>query len=87
VLSVNDEGLYRHPLWGHGLSTVRWAGEVFDGEWRAAVQSVYAPDAELPLRHFIFPLKENLVEVIASDLEIQRHEGPPADGWMHRRLH
>ena len=55
----NDEGLSDHPLYHHGLSTLLWMGEVLG-------------DTVPGMRRFILPLKEDTVDVTASDWLVRR---------------
>jgi hypothetical protein len=87
----NDEGRFGHRLYDRGLDDLDWAGLVEDSEWAAELhrtrQAVAAelrgPEAARRaseratlLQHYILPLKENTVEVIATQVEVQRHPGP-----------
>ena len=61
----NDEALPGHRLYQRGLAELRWAGLVEDSERIAQ------------LRHYILPLKEGVVEVIAETVSVQRRPGTP----------
>ena len=56
----NDEGIASHRTYEHGLRGLLWAGEVLN---------------DLPAvspRHFLVLCKEGVVEVVASDVKIER---------------
>jgi len=81
----NDEAISGHPLWSSGLSDVRWLGLV---ERSARVRALAAQNSVHPshdqrrydsLDHYIVPLKECVVEVVASSFETQRHGGATAE--------
>jgi len=82
----NDEARHLHPLYRYGLSDVRWIGEAAHSAWVAEVEDAVSTRSRPPLRHFLALLKERTVEVVATAIEVRRSPGPPADGWMHRRL-
>jgi hypothetical protein len=80
----NDEAISGHRLYAKGLSTVVWAGEVLESQWIAdlerqnRVHPRHDPAAFVAgLRHFILPLKECTVEVIASSWQILRADDSP----------
>ncbi|SOD73917.1 hypothetical protein SAMN05892883_3109 [Jatrophihabitans sp. GAS493] len=54
----NDEGLGSHPLYGHGLEGLLWAGEVDKSDGTR--------------RHFLVPTKEGLAEVWAHAIDAIR---------------
>ena len=83
----NDEGRHHHPLYPRGLSDVLWAGEGSETEWLAEVQGAVSMRNRPPLRHFLILLKEDTVEVVANEIEVERSAVPPADGWVHRRVY
>ena len=64
----NDEGLSDHPLYHSGLDRLLWMGEVHDGQ---SVPRPFGP----PPRHFVLPLKETVVEVLADGFAVVRIEG------------
>jgi len=76
----NDEALSGHRLYDKGLRGLLWAGEVLDSQWIAdlerqnRVHPRHNPGRFARLRHFILPLKERTVEVIATGWETQRSE-------------
>jgi hypothetical protein len=79
----NDEALAGHRLYERGLAGLRWAGVVEHSERIARLEQVNRVhprhDAERfsRLRHYILPLKESTVEVIAETVTVQRQPGPP----------
>ncbi len=78
----NDEGLPRHRLYDRGLANVLWAGLVKDSEVIAEIEERARVDAEHdPARfpslvHYVVPLKECTVEVVAAALSTNRVGGP-----------
>lgn len=68
----NDEALAGHRLYDKGLQEVLWAGEVHDSAWiselerQNRVHPSHDPSAFAHLRHFVLPLKECVVEVVAG---------------------
>jgi len=77
----NDEAIAGHPLWPAGLGEVRWLGLV---ERSARVRALAAQNSVHPshdrrrydlLDHYIAPLKECVVEVVAKSMETQRQNG------------
>lgn len=87
LMPHNDEGRHLHPLYRHGLSEVRWAGEATDTEWLAEVSTAVALNNRPLLRHFVVLTKENTIEVAATDVQVERSADPPANGWVHQRLY
>ena len=77
----NDEALQGHRLYGQGLERIRWIGVVRDSlliaelERRNRVHDRHDPSRYAALTHFIIPLKESTVEVVARDLRIDRVDG------------
>ena len=69
-LPFNDVALHLHPLYARGLREVLWAGEVLDSTW--------LPSRRASSRHFAFPLKECVVELLAVGLDVSRstEQGP-----------
>lgn len=68
-LPFNDEALHLHPLYGRGLREVLWAGEVLDSTW--------LPSRRASSRHFVFPLKECVVELLGGlDVSRSPEQGP-----------
>lgn len=74
----NDEALSGHRLHGAGLANVLWIGEVTDSHDIVALEganhvhprhnaSMYAT-----ARHWIVPLKECTVEVVAHSIAVKR---------------
>lgn len=62
----NDEGLHEHELYDAGLRDLLWMGRVQDGD-RAGVG------------HWILPLKECVVEVVAGPWAVIRLPGTTSD--------
>jgi hypothetical protein len=80
--SPNDEALSGHRLYSRGLSDLLWAGKVEQSEWiadlerRNRVHPSHDPARFIRLVHFILPLKEDTVEVIAEEVTVVRRPGP-----------
>jgi hypothetical protein len=74
----NDEAISGHRLYEKGLKDVHWLGEVTDSEWiadlerRNRVHRYHDPGRFDGLRHFVLPLKETTVEVVARSVEASR---------------
>lgn len=78
----NDEALPGHRLYDRGFANVLWAGLVKDSEVsaeleeRARVHSEHDPARFASLLHYVVPLKECTVEVVAVALSTNRIGGP-----------
>jgi len=68
----NDEGRRDHSLYHSGLNTLVWMGEVQGGP------QVPRPFGPQP-RHFLLPLKETVVEVLADSYAVVRILGSTRD--------
>jgi hypothetical protein len=74
----NDEALSGHSLYRAGLREVVWIGEVVQSrliahlEKRNRFDPLHDPQRFRQLRHWVVPLKEVLVEVVAEEIELQR---------------
>lgn len=75
----NDEARHLHPLYQRGLRDLPWLGEVENSQWLASNASLVTEPAR---RHFVVPLKECLVEVLADDLLVQRLAGSTGDAVL-----
>lgn len=81
----NDEAISGHRLWKKGLSGLLWAGVVNGSalikelERRSRVHPLHRPSRFEDLIHYLLPLKECVVEVVASDVTAQRAEGTTAE--------
>jgi hypothetical protein len=79
----NDEARPGHQLHKRGLAELSWAGTVEHSERIARLEQANRihrrHDAERfsRLHHYILPLKEDTVEVIAETVTVQRQPGPP----------
>jgi hypothetical protein len=79
----NDEALQGHRLYERGLAGLTWAGVVEHSERIARLEQdnrVHPQhDAERfsRLHHYILPLKEGIVEVVAETVTVQRQPGAP----------
>jgi len=77
----NDEAISGHRLYRAGLDEVQWAGVVHgseliaDLEARNRVHPGHDASRYADLRHYVLPLKECVVEVVATQLTISRVEG------------
>ena len=65
----NDEARHHHRLFAAGLQEVLWAGEVLDSEWTHELLSMTVHAAG---RHFVLPIKECTVEIVATSFEVER---------------
>jgi hypothetical protein len=74
----NDEAISGHRLYEAGLREVQWIGEVHgsdlisDLERRNRVHPHHSAERYTELRHWVAPLKECTVEVVARSLHIKR---------------
>lgn len=68
----NDEARHLHRLHDRGLKDLLWLGEVLGSAWVTELASM---SANPPGRHFVVPLKEDTVEVVAADLAVERRSG------------
>ncbi|NHA70357.1 hypothetical protein [Phycicoccus flavus] len=70
----NDEALSHHPLSEHGLKELTWLGVVRDSTLVARLRPSWSRVAEMHLHptHFILPLKECVVEVVAATVDLFR---------------
>jgi hypothetical protein len=79
----NDEALPGHRLYEHGLAELRWAGVVEHSERIARLEqdNRIHPQHDARrfsrLHHYILPLKEDTLEVVAEAVTVQRRPGPP----------
>lgn len=79
----NDEARSGHRLWSHGLASPLWAARVEDSalvaelEMGNRVHPRHDPAMFHRLSHYVLPLKECTVEVVARDAQLLRDEGPP----------
>lgn len=71
----NDEARHRHPLHSAGLQSVLWIGAVVDSNWLKDLAPALAVNRKLV--HYVVPLKERVVEVIASGFDVVRFDGEP----------
>ena len=74
----NDEALSGNSLYRAGLRDVVWIGEVIQSRLIANLEKknrfhpLRDPQRFRRLRHWVVPLKEVLVEVVAEGIELQR---------------
>lgn len=73
----NDEALNQHPLYKRGLKGLLWLGVVRDSSLVARLRPSWSPvgDRHLQPMHFIAPLKECVVEVVAANVDVFRLDG------------
>jgi hypothetical protein len=78
----NDEALHEHPLHAKGLADLMWAGVVTESALAASLrgmwsETVWSAEGFVPRQvvHFVILTKEELVEVLASKVEVTRKEG------------
>jgi hypothetical protein len=79
----NDEAREGHRLWSRGLASIHWAALVEASELVAELETAnrvhpsHDPAKFRRLSHYVLPLKECTVEVVARDAQLLRYEGPP----------
>ena len=79
----NDEAEQSHRLYERGLAGLQWAGVVEQSERIARLEQDnrihpgHDPEPFSRLHHYVLPLKECVVEVIAEAVTVQRQSGPP----------
>jgi hypothetical protein len=77
----NAEALAGHRLYNRGLKKIDWCGEVMNSAWiadlirRNEVHDRHDPALFAGLRHYIVPLKESVVEVVATSIGVHRVAG------------
>ncbi len=87
----NDEAISGHRLWTKGLQGLLWAGIVNDSELIAGlelqnrVHPMHSASLLEGLTHYVLPLKECVVEVVARDLAVLRVEGATAEAAVRAR--
>lgn len=86
LMPYNDEVRHLHPLAERGLMDILWAGEVTNSDWLEEVSAAVYLANRPSLRHFVVLLKDNMVEVVATGVTVERSVEAPAGGWMHNRV-
>jgi hypothetical protein len=77
----NDEALSGHRLWRAGLGDILWLGIVENSDLvdslrrQNSVHPSHDPRRYDFLVHYIAPLKECVVEVVAGSMEVRRRVG------------
>ena len=77
----NDEAVSGHRLYDVGLREVLWLGEVYESgliaelERTNRVHARHSAERYIPLRHWVVPLKECTVEVVARSPRVERGIG------------
>ena len=71
-LAINDEGRFAHRLYSCGLDKLLWLGVVQGSDWEVGGIAHAKPS-----QHFVVPLKEGVVEVLATEVVVLRDERPP----------
>ncbi|UTT61843.1 hypothetical protein [Microcella humidisoli] len=77
----NDEAISGHRLYGKGLEDVVWIGEVSNSELVAMLEKQNSVHPQHDSRrfadlvHHVVLAKEQVIEVVARDLEVRRIEG------------
>ena len=85
----NDESLSGHRLFDRGLAELTWAGIVEHSERIARLERAnrvhpwHEPERFSRLHHYILPLKEVTVEVVADTVKVRRQPGPPLRAASH----
>ncbi len=81
----NDEAISGHRLWIKGLRDVHWSGIVHNSDLIAGlelqnrVHPMHRSSIFEYLTHYVLPLKECVVEVVARDLAVHRIEDTTAE--------
>ena len=81
ITPPNDEAIEGHRLWSKGLSEAGWAGLVHDSELidglerQNRVHPRHSASLFEGLTHYVIPLKECVVEVIAREVAVRRSRG------------
>ena len=75
----NDEARHTHPLYNAGLRSLLWAGEVAGS---STLRDINAALHRGPLHHYIVPLKEGVVEVLADTCEVLRLDASPSEAVL-----
>jgi hypothetical protein len=75
----NDEALYLHRLYDVGLKNILWIGVVRDSNLVEAVRPMLGRDFVFRPLHYVVPLKECVVEVLAQNVDVVRAEGTPRE--------
>jgi hypothetical protein len=87
----NDEAISGHRLWEKGLRETRWAGVVHDSELidglerQNRVHPQHSASLFEGLTHYVLPLKECVVEVVAREVAVRRVEGTTAEAVLRAR--
>jgi hypothetical protein len=87
----NDEAINGHRLWEKGLQGQLWAGivhnsDLIDGlERQNRVHPMHSAALFEGLTHYVLPLKECVVEVVARDLTVHRVEGTTVEAAARAR--
>jgi len=87
----NDEAISGHRLWIKGLQGLLWSGIVHDSELIAGlerqnrVHPMHSASRFEGLTHYLLPLKECVVEVVARDLAVHRVEGTTVEAAVRAR--
>ncbi|MET8310819.1 hypothetical protein [Micromonospora sp. NPDC005173] len=71
----NDEGRRAHRLHSKGLNGILWLGTVRESSTVEGICAGRATSAD-SLKHYVLPLKETTLEVVAEDLRAVRLAGP-----------
>ena len=87
----NDEAISEHRLWVKGLQGLLWLGIVRDSalisglELQNRVHPMHSASRFANLTHYLLPLKECVVEVVARDLVVHRIGGTTAEAAVRAR--
>lgn len=85
----NDEPLAGHRLYAHGLAELRWIG-VVDGsvlidelERINDIHPIHNPAQFASASHYVIPLKECVIEVVANVLVAERRKGTTSEAAVN----
>lgn len=87
----NDEAISGHRLWIRGLQDLLWLGIVHDSELIAGlelqnrVHPMHSAARFESLTHYLLPLKECVVELVARDLAVHRIGGTTVEAAVRAR--
>ncbi len=76
----NDEARASHRLFSCGLDRLLWLGEVIESDTIRLLETAnrvhprHDPSSFDGLQHWVLPLKECVVEIVATAIEVRRSE-------------
>lgn len=82
----HDEALQLHRLYEVGLRDIVWIGVVRDSELVRVTLPMLSSDFRARPLHYVIPLKECVVEVLAPHVDVVRVAGSPREAAAHASL-